>query len=42
MRARVQVLDPVSPAAHPSVDALRAAVRDAIVAALPEENRPAR
>jgi 1-acyl-sn-glycerol-3-phosphate acyltransferase len=42
MRARVQVLDPVSPADHPSVDALRAAVRDAIVAALPEENRPAR
>jgi 1-acyl-sn-glycerol-3-phosphate acyltransferase len=42
MRARVRVLDPVSPADHASVDALRAAVRDAIVAALPEENRPAR
>ena len=41
MRARVQVLDPVSPADHPSVDALRAAVRTALVAALPEENRPA-
>ncbi len=40
MRARVRVLDPVSPADHPSVDALRAAVRDALAAALPEENRP--
>ncbi len=40
MRARVRVLDPVSPADHPSMDALRAAVRDALAAALPEENRP--
>jgi 1-acyl-sn-glycerol-3-phosphate acyltransferase len=40
MRARVRVLDPISPADHPSVDALRAAVRDALVAALPEESRP--
>ena len=40
MRARVRVLDPVSPGDHPSIDALRAAVRDALAAALPEENRP--
>jgi 1-acyl-sn-glycerol-3-phosphate acyltransferase len=40
MHAHVQVLDPISPADHPSLEALRDAVRDALVAALPEENRP--
>jgi 1-acyl-sn-glycerol-3-phosphate acyltransferase len=41
MDARVTVLDPIDPAAHPSVDALRDAARAAITAALPEANRPA-
>lgn len=41
MQARVRVLDPISPAAHPSVDALRDAAREAIAAALPAEARPA-
>jgi 1-acyl-sn-glycerol-3-phosphate acyltransferase len=40
MRATVRVLAPI-PSAHVSADALREAARDAIVAALPEENRPA-
>jgi 1-acyl-sn-glycerol-3-phosphate acyltransferase len=40
MRARVQVLDPISPAGHGSPEALGAAVREALVSALPEENRP--
>jgi 1-acyl-sn-glycerol-3-phosphate acyltransferase len=40
MHARVRVLDPISPADHPSLDGLRAAVRDALAAALPEESRP--
>lgn len=40
MRATVRVLDPLSPRDHPTVDALRAAARDAIAAALPEEGRP--
>ncbi len=39
MRATVRVLDPISPADHPSVAALREAARSAIAAALPEENR---
>lgn len=41
MRARVQVLEPIAPADHPSVAALRDAARAALVAALPDENRPA-
>ncbi|BDG03837.1 lysophospholipid acyltransferase family protein [Anaeromyxobacter oryzae] len=41
MDARVTVLDPIDPAAHPSVDDLREAARAAITAALPEEHRPA-
>jgi 1-acyl-sn-glycerol-3-phosphate acyltransferase len=40
MRARVRVLDPISPADHPTADALRDATRAAIAAALPEWNRP--
>lgn len=40
MRATVRVLAPI-PSAHVSADALREAAREAIVAALPEENRPA-
>ncbi|HEX9306848.1 MAG TPA: lysophospholipid acyltransferase family protein [Anaeromyxobacter sp.] len=40
MEAVVRVLDPLLPAAHPSVEALKAAARDAIAAALPPENRP--
>ncbi len=42
MRAHVRVLDPISPADHPSVDALRNAARAAIAAALSEEHAPAR
>ncbi len=34
MQARVRVLDPISPADHPSVEALREAARDAIARAL--------
>jgi len=41
MRARVRVLDRISPADHPSAEALRDAARAAISAALPEESRPA-
>jgi 1-acyl-sn-glycerol-3-phosphate acyltransferase len=41
MHATVRVLDPISPADHPSVEALRDAARDALAAALPAENRPA-
>ena len=41
MRARVRVLDPISPADHPSIASLREAARGAIAAALPEEGRPA-
>lgn len=40
MQATVRVLDPISPADHPSVAELREAARSAIAAALPEENRP--
>jgi 1-acyl-sn-glycerol-3-phosphate acyltransferase len=40
MVARVRVLDPVSPADHPSVESLREATRAAIAAALPDEARP--
>jgi 1-acyl-sn-glycerol-3-phosphate acyltransferase len=40
MRATVRVLDPIAPAG--SIAALKGAAREAIVAALPEENRPAR
>ncbi len=40
MRAVVRVLDPISPADHPTHGELRDAVRAAIAAALPEENRP--
>jgi 1-acyl-sn-glycerol-3-phosphate acyltransferase len=41
MHATVRVLDPISPADHPSVEALRDAARAALAAALPAENRPA-
>jgi 1-acyl-sn-glycerol-3-phosphate acyltransferase len=41
MRARVEVLDPIDPAAFGSVDALREAARAALAAALPDANRPA-
>jgi 1-acyl-sn-glycerol-3-phosphate acyltransferase len=37
MRAEVRVLDPISPAEHPSIEALRDAARAAIAAALPRE-----
>jgi 1-acyl-sn-glycerol-3-phosphate acyltransferase len=40
MRARVQVLDPVRPEDHPSVEQLREAARAAIASALPEEAKP--
>ncbi len=40
MWAHVRVLDPISPADHPSVPALREAARAAIAAALPEERPP--
>jgi 1-acyl-sn-glycerol-3-phosphate acyltransferase len=38
--ARVEFLDPIDPAGFRTRDALMAAVRDAIAAALPEEMRP--
>jgi 1-acyl-sn-glycerol-3-phosphate acyltransferase len=41
MDARVRVLDPILPSAHPTPEALREATRAAIAAALPEANRPA-
>ncbi len=41
MQATVRVLGPISPVDHPSLSALRRAARAALVAALPEENRPA-
>ncbi len=41
MRAEVRVLDPLRPADFDGADALRDAVRAAMVAALPEANRPA-
>lgn len=41
MHATVRVLEPISPADHPSVEALRDAARAALAAALPAENRPA-
>jgi len=41
MRARVRVLDPISPSDHPNHQSLRDAARAAIAAVLPEENRPA-
>ncbi len=40
MRATVRVLDPISPADHPTLAGLRDAVRDAIAGALPDEARP--
>lgn len=40
MDARVTVLPPISPADHPGHEALRAAARAAIAAALPAQNRP--
>jgi 1-acyl-sn-glycerol-3-phosphate acyltransferase len=40
MRARVRVLDPISPSDHLSVRALRDAAHAALAQALPEENRP--
>jgi 1-acyl-sn-glycerol-3-phosphate acyltransferase len=42
MKARVQVLEPISPARFDSAAALKEAARGAILAQLPEENRPAR
>jgi 1-acyl-sn-glycerol-3-phosphate acyltransferase len=42
MRAHVRVLDAISPADHPTVEALRDAARAAIAAALPAESGPAR
>lgn len=41
MEAEVRVLPPLRPADFPDVDALREAARAALVAALPEANRPA-
>jgi 1-acyl-sn-glycerol-3-phosphate acyltransferase len=41
MRAEVRVLEPIRPEEHPSVEALRDAVRARIAAALPEPNQPA-
>jgi 1-acyl-sn-glycerol-3-phosphate acyltransferase len=41
MDAVVHVLEPLDPAAYPTIDALREAAREAIAAALPESNRPA-
>jgi 1-acyl-sn-glycerol-3-phosphate acyltransferase len=41
MRAEVRVLAPIRPEDHPTVEALRDAVRAAIAAALPPANRPA-
>ncbi len=41
MRAEVRVLDPLRPADFDDADALRDAVRAALIAALPEANRPA-
>lgn len=41
MDARVEVLEPLDPAAFESADALRDAARAAIAAALPERHRPA-
>lgn len=41
MRAAVRVLEPVRPQDHPTVDALREAVRARIAGALPDANRPA-
>jgi 1-acyl-sn-glycerol-3-phosphate acyltransferase len=41
MRARVRVLDRIDPVGQLSAEALRDATRAAIVAALPEQNRPA-
>jgi len=41
MAARVQVLEPLDPGDFEDAEALRDATRDAIVAALPEANRPA-
>jgi 1-acyl-sn-glycerol-3-phosphate acyltransferase len=41
MRAHVKVLEPLRPADHPDVDALRDAAFAAIAAALPESARPA-
>ena len=40
MTARVQVLEPISPRDHPSVDSLRDAAHAAIAEALPPEARP--
>jgi 1-acyl-sn-glycerol-3-phosphate acyltransferase len=40
MRATVRVLDPIFPAAHPTVEGLRDAARAALVAALPAESGP--
>ena len=40
-RISVRVLDPISPADHPTPDALREEARAAIAAALPAGNRPA-
>lgn len=40
MKATVRVLAPIAPADHGSADALKAAARAAIAAALPAENRP--
>jgi 1-acyl-sn-glycerol-3-phosphate acyltransferase len=40
MNAGVRVLDPIDPKDHPSIEALKAAARAAIVDALPEANRP--
>jgi 1-acyl-sn-glycerol-3-phosphate acyltransferase len=41
MSARVEVLEPIHPDAHPGADALKDAARAALIAALPEANRPA-
>jgi hypothetical protein len=40
MRGVVTVLEPIHPKDHPSVDALKAATRAALIAALPESHRP--